>query len=51
MIDKYVVPILMTAAGVIVGMIVYDMFVKGAVGNYEGSYELDERTGDYMKVA
>lgn len=45
-------PILMTAVGVIVGLIVYDMFVKGMVGNnFESdNYEVDA-AGNVMKAA
>ncbi len=53
MVQKYVVPIAMTAVGVIVGLILYDMFVKGLTGQYESEtngYEVDER-GTIMKVA
>ncbi len=53
MLQKYVFPIAMTAVGVIVGLIVYDMFVKGLTGQYESQsngFEVDER-GKMMKVA
>lgn len=44
-------PVLIAAAGAILGMIVYDMFVKGFIGNFESSnYEVDD-SGNIMKVA
>lgn len=44
-------PILMTTVGVIVGLIVYDMFVKGMVDNFESdNYEVDA-AGNVMKAA
>lgn len=48
---QYLTPVLIAAVGAIVGMIVYDMFVKNLVGNFEtNNYELDEQ-GNIMQVA
>lgn len=48
---EYLKPILVAAVATILGLIIYDMFVKGMVGNFESSnYEVDEQ-GNIMKIA